>query len=104
MNPLIVDFLNFQFHLLLAGTFSLYMLLFLFLQERAAGALANLAADDKCSLEVAKAGGVHALVTLARSCKLEGVLEQVNDRSHLYAFPPRTKPVHVNCTLLVYCL
>ncbi|ONM63161.1 Protein ARABIDILLO 1 [Zea mays] len=44
--------------------------------ERAAGALANLAADDKCSLEVAKAGGVHALVTLARSCKLDGALEQ----------------------------
>uniref|UniRef100_A0A0E0R2J3 F-box domain-containing protein n=1 Tax=Oryza rufipogon TaxID=4529 RepID=A0A0E0R2J3_ORYRU len=44
--------------------------------ERAAGALANLAADDKCSMEVAKAGGVHALVMLARSCKLEGVLEQ----------------------------
>ena len=46
-------------------------------QERAAGALANLAADDKCSLEVATAGGIHALVTLARSCKVEGVLEQV---------------------------
>uniref|UniRef100_M8AIS3 Protein ARABIDILLO 1 n=1 Tax=Aegilops tauschii TaxID=37682 RepID=M8AIS3_AEGTA len=44
--------------------------------ERAAGALANLAADDKCSLEVATAGGIHALVTLARSCKVEGVLEQ----------------------------
>ncbi|VAI25755.1 unnamed protein product [Triticum turgidum subsp. durum] len=43
--------------------------------ERAAGALANLAADDKCSLEVATAGGIHALVTLARSCKVEGVLE-----------------------------
>jgi hypothetical protein len=48
-----------------------------FLQERAAGALANLAADDKCSLEVAMAGGIRALVTLARSCKVEGVLEQV---------------------------
>ena len=46
-------------------------------QERAAGALANLAADDKCSMEVAIAGGVHALVTLARFCKHEGVQEQV---------------------------
>jgi hypothetical protein len=57
--------------------------------ERAAGALANLAADDKCSMEVAKAGGVHALVMLARSCKLEGVLEQVSGyimSSCLYAF------------------
>lgn len=48
-----------------------------FLQERAAGALANLAADDKCSTEVALAGGVHALVMLARNCKYEGVQEQV---------------------------
>lgn len=47
-------------------------------QERAAGALANLAADDKCSMEVALAGGVHALVMLARSCKVEGVQEQVS--------------------------
>ena len=46
-------------------------------QERAAGALANLAADDKCSTEVALAGGVHALVMLARNCKFEGVQEQV---------------------------
>lgn len=46
-------------------------------QERAAGALANLAADDKCSTEVAVAGGVHALVMLARNCKFEGVQEQV---------------------------
>lgn len=46
-------------------------------QERAAGALANLAADDKCSTEVATAGGVHALVMLARNCKFEGVQEQV---------------------------
>ncbi|RZS17831.1 hypothetical protein BHM03_00050018 [Ensete ventricosum] len=45
--------------------------------ERAAGALANLAADDKCSVEIAMAGGVHALVTLARLCKVEGVQEQV---------------------------
>jgi len=37
-------------------------------------------------LEVAKAGGVRALVTLARSCKLEGVLEQVKRRSHLHSF------------------
>ncbi|KAF4360547.1 hypothetical protein F8388_000846 [Cannabis sativa] len=33
--------------------------------ERAAGALANLAADDKCSTEVAVAGGVHALAARA---------------------------------------
>jgi hypothetical protein len=46
-------------------------------QERAAGALANLAADDKCSTEVAVAGGVHALVMLARNCKFDGVQEQV---------------------------
>ncbi|XP_044502318.1 protein ARABIDILLO 1-like isoform X2 [Mangifera indica] len=45
-------------------------------KERAAGALANLAADDKCSMEVAMAGGVHALVMLARNCKFEGVQEQ----------------------------
>ncbi|XP_027349181.1 protein ARABIDILLO 1 isoform X2 [Abrus precatorius] len=45
-------------------------------KERAAGALANLAADDKCSTEVALAGGVHALVMLARNCKFEGVQEQ----------------------------
>lgn len=49
----------------------------LLLQERAAGALANLAADDKCSMEVAQVGGVHALVMLARNCKFEGVQEQV---------------------------
>lgn len=51
--------------------------LFACFQERAAGALANLAADDKCSMEVALAGGVHALVMLARNCKFEGVQEQV---------------------------
>ncbi|XP_043805995.1 protein ARABIDILLO 1 isoform X3 [Manihot esculenta] len=45
-------------------------------KERAAGALANLAADDKCSMEVALAGGVHALVMLACNCKFEGVQEQ----------------------------
>lgn len=50
----------------------------LYFQERAAGALANLAADDKCSMEVALAGGVHALVMLARNCKFEGVQEQVH--------------------------
>ncbi|CAN4125932.1 unnamed protein product [Withania somnifera] len=44
--------------------------------ERAAGALANLAADDKCSMEVATVGGVHALVKLAQNCKAEGVQEQ----------------------------
>lgn len=51
--------------------------MFMCFQERAAGALANLAADDKCSTEVAVAGGVHALVMLARNCKFEGVQEQV---------------------------
>lgn len=51
--------------------------MFMCFQERAAGALANLAADDKCSTEVALAGGVHALVMLARNCKYEGVQEQV---------------------------
>jgi hypothetical protein len=35
-----------------------------------------LAADDKCSMEVASAGGVHALVNLARFCHHEGVQEQ----------------------------
>ncbi|KAG8391539.1 hypothetical protein BUALT_Bualt01G0198200 [Buddleja alternifolia] len=49
--------------------------------ERAAGALANLAADDKCSTQVASMGGVHALVMLARSCKIEGVQEQVAARA-----------------------
>ncbi|XP_050282478.1 protein ARABIDILLO 1-like [Quercus robur] len=44
--------------------------------ERAAAALANLAADAKCSTEVAVAGGVHALVMLARNCKFDGVQEQ----------------------------
>lgn len=53
------------------------VLSFMFKQERAAGALANLAADDKCSVEIAMAGGVRALVTLARTCKVEGVQEQV---------------------------
>ncbi|KAG8638525.1 protein ARABIDILLO 1 isoform X2 [Manihot esculenta] len=45
-------------------------------KERAAGALANLAADDKCSMEVAMAGAVHALVMLVRHCNFEGVQEQ----------------------------
>ncbi|KAJ4896235.1 Protein ARABIDILLO 2 [Raphanus sativus] len=45
------------------------------LLERAAGALANLAGDDKCSREIAKAGGVHALVMLARNCKYKGAQE-----------------------------
>ena len=53
------------------------MISFVCFQERAAGALANLAADDKCSMEVAISGGVQALVMLARSCKFEGVQEQV---------------------------
>nr|GFB32130.1 hypothetical protein [Tanacetum cinerariifolium] len=43
--------------------------------EQAAGALANLAADDKCSIEVANVGGINALVTLACKCKHEGVQE-----------------------------
>ncbi|MBA0685552.1 hypothetical protein Goari_013206, partial [Gossypium aridum] len=47
------------------------------LLERATGALANLGADEKCSMEVALAGGIHALVMLARTCKFEGVQEQV---------------------------
>jgi len=55
----------------------LYICIFWIKQERAAGALANLAADDKCSMEVALAGGVHALVMLARFNKHEGVQEQV---------------------------
>lgn len=54
-------------------------------QERAAGALANLAADDKCSMEVALAGGVHALVMLACNCKFEGVQEQVRHFHFLVA-------------------
>ncbi|KAG2258605.1 hypothetical protein Bca52824_077899 [Brassica carinata] len=45
------------------------------LMERAAGALANLAGDDKCSMEIAKAGGVHALVMVARNCEYGGAQE-----------------------------
>ncbi|KAK6142991.1 hypothetical protein DH2020_023339 [Rehmannia glutinosa] len=45
-------------------------------QERVAGALANLAADEKRSIEFASVGGVHALVTLLRSCEAEGVQKQ----------------------------
>ncbi|KAG6435614.1 hypothetical protein SASPL_100488 [Salvia splendens] len=44
--------------------------------ERAAGALANLAADENCSMAIASVGGLHALVTLARTSKVDGVLEQ----------------------------
>lgn len=58
-------------------TKELVLLSYMRFQERAAGALANLAADDECSTEVAVAGGVHALVMLARNCKCEGVQEQV---------------------------
>ena len=54
------------------------------IQERAAGALANLAADDRCSTEVALAGGVHALVMLARNCKFEGVQEQVTTQDFFF--------------------
>ncbi|KAL1108645.1 hypothetical protein V6Z11_D03G125000 [Gossypium hirsutum] len=46
------------------------------LLEHATGALANLGADEKCSMEVAVAGGIHALAMLARTCKFEGVQEQ----------------------------
>ncbi|MBA0582431.1 hypothetical protein Gorai_024579 [Gossypium raimondii] len=45
-------------------------------KEHATGALANLGADEKCSMEVAVAGGIHALAMLARTCKFEGVQEQ----------------------------
>ncbi|KAK6120728.1 hypothetical protein DH2020_045529 [Rehmannia glutinosa] len=44
--------------------------------KRVVGALANLTADEKYSIEFASVGGVHALVTLARSCKAKGVQEQ----------------------------
>ncbi|KAH8516574.1 hypothetical protein H0E87_004792 [Populus deltoides] len=57
----------------------------------AAGALANLAADDKCSMEVALAGGVHALVMLARNCKFEGVQEQCYDCNDLNKEVPDLK-------------
>ncbi|MBA0858840.1 hypothetical protein Goshw_000954, partial [Gossypium schwendimanii] len=53
------------------------------LLERATGALANLGADEKCSMEVALAGGIHALVMLARTCKFEGVQEQIFSSSCL---------------------
>ncbi|KAA3456868.1 protein ARABIDILLO 1-like [Gossypium australe] len=46
------------------------------LLEHATGALANLGTDEKCSMEVAVAGGIHALAMLARTCKFEGVQEQ----------------------------
>ncbi|KAL0714874.1 hypothetical protein Bca4012_021853 [Brassica carinata] len=46
------------------------------LLERAAGALANLAGDDKCSMEIARAGGVHALVMIARNCMYGGAKAQ----------------------------
>nr|GMD42414.1 scarecrow-like protein 4 [Ipomoea batatas] len=45
-------------------------------RERAVGALANLAVDDKCSMEIATIGGVHALIILSQN-KAEGVQEQV---------------------------
>ncbi|KAL8195998.1 hypothetical protein R6Q57_024998 [Mikania cordata] len=41
--------------------------------KRAAGALTNLTADDKCSMEIAAVGGTSALVTLACKCKHDGV-------------------------------
>lgn len=50
--------------------------------------MANLAADDKCSTEVALAGGVHALVMLARKCKFEGVQEQVAPHILVFGYHP----------------
>ncbi|KAL0714743.1 hypothetical protein Bca4012_021722 [Brassica carinata] len=46
------------------------------LLESAAGALANLAGEDKCSMEIAKEGGVHALVRLVRDCDYKGAQAQ----------------------------
>ncbi|KAE8665913.1 Protein ARABIDILLO 2 [Hibiscus syriacus] len=46
------------------------------LLQRATGALANLAADEKCSKEMASAVGIHALAMLALTCKFECVKEQ----------------------------
>lgn len=48
------------------------------LQESAAGALENIAADDKLSMVVAEVGGLRALVMLGQNCKLVGVKEQVH--------------------------
>lgn len=45
-----------------------------------------MAADDKCSMEVATAGGVRALVMLARFCNHEGVQEQVMTSFQLCCF------------------
>ncbi|XP_009116719.1 protein ARABIDILLO 2 [Brassica rapa] len=45
------------------------------LMERAAGALANLAGDENCSIDIAKAGGANALVMLARNCEYAGARE-----------------------------
>ncbi|KAI3410216.1 Amine oxidase [Psidium guajava] len=39
----------------------------------AAEALANLVGDDKCNMEIAQAGGVHAIVMLAHNCEIGGV-------------------------------
>ncbi|KAL0714744.1 hypothetical protein Bca4012_021723 [Brassica carinata] len=46
------------------------------LLESAAGALANLAGEDKWSMEIAKEGGVHALVRLVRDCDYKGAQAQ----------------------------
>ena len=46
-------------------------------QERAAGALANLAADDGCSSAIVEAQGVQATVRLLASNHLDVVQEQV---------------------------
>ncbi|XP_076899982.1 protein ARABIDILLO 1-like [Bidens hawaiensis] len=47
------------------------------LMERAAGALAHMASNDKCAIEVAAVGGIKALVMLARVSKDERVQVQV---------------------------
>ncbi|KAL6565893.1 hypothetical protein OROHE_004948 [Orobanche hederae] len=44
--------------------------------ERVVGLLANLAADNKCCIDLASLGIVHVLVTLTRTCEVEGVQEQ----------------------------
>ncbi|KAK1430372.1 hypothetical protein QVD17_13054 [Tagetes erecta] len=45
--------------------------------QMALAALVNLTADDKCVIEVARVGGINALVTLARTSQHEGVQKQV---------------------------
>lgn len=74
---------------------SLYMMYYVFvyyvgslfglcmLQECSAGALANLAANKKYSMEIAIAGGIQSLVKLINNCKFLGVREQVPSLSQL---------------------